>query len=92
MEDKEEDVENEEDGEEHVYQTLDRRQNSSLTESVYALPLKAKVRNYRRSCYYVHEGFSVACCMLIMLSLKNATIKSIKMIIEPVRGDYWSLD
>ncbi|XP_063324754.1 centrosomal protein of 89 kDa isoform X1 [Pelmatolapia mariae] len=42
LEDKEQEVVDEEDGEEHVYHTLDRRQNSSLTESVYALPLKAK--------------------------------------------------
>uniref|UniRef100_A0A668W3V8 Centrosomal protein 89 n=1 Tax=Oreochromis aureus TaxID=47969 RepID=A0A668W3V8_OREAU len=59
LEDKEQEVVDEEDGEDHVYHTLDRRQNSSLTESVYALPLKAKVRNCRKSLYYVHEGFSV---------------------------------
>uniref|UniRef100_A0A3Q4GJ88 Centrosomal protein 89 n=1 Tax=Neolamprologus brichardi TaxID=32507 RepID=A0A3Q4GJ88_NEOBR len=53
LEDKEQEVVDEEDGEEHVYHTLDRRQNSSLTESVYALPLKAKVRSCRKSLYYV---------------------------------------
>ncbi|XP_035538101.1 centrosomal protein of 89 kDa [Morone saxatilis] len=41
-EDREEEVENEEDGEEHVYQSLDRRENCSITEPVYALPLKPK--------------------------------------------------
>lgn len=66
LEDKEQEVVDEEDGEDHVYHTLDRRQNSSLTESVYALPLKAKVRNCRKSLYYVHEGFSVDCCMLLI--------------------------
>uniref|UniRef100_A0A3P8QQA3 Uncharacterized protein n=1 Tax=Astatotilapia calliptera TaxID=8154 RepID=A0A3P8QQA3_ASTCA len=53
LEDKEQEVVDEEDGEEHVYHTLDRRQNSSLTESVYALPLKTKVRSCRKSLYYV---------------------------------------
>ncbi|XP_069546394.1 centrosomal protein of 89 kDa isoform X1 [Brachyistius frenatus] len=33
-------MENEEDGEDHVYQTLDRRESCSVTEPVYALPLK----------------------------------------------------
>ncbi|XP_051235570.1 centrosomal protein of 89 kDa isoform X3 [Dicentrarchus labrax] len=41
-EDREEEVENEEDGEEHVYQSLDRREDCSITEPVYALPLKPK--------------------------------------------------
>lgn len=66
LEDKEQEVVDEEDGEEHVYHTLDRRQNSSLTESVYALPLKTKVRSCRKSLYYVHEGFSVDCSMLLI--------------------------
>lgn len=66
LEDKEQEVVDEEDGEEHVYHTLDRRQNPSLTESLYALPLKAKVRSCRKSLYYVHEGFSVDCCMLLI--------------------------
>uniref|UniRef100_UPI0037E7A0F6 centrosomal protein of 89 kDa n=1 Tax=Semicossyphus pulcher TaxID=241346 RepID=UPI0037E7A0F6 len=42
LEDKEEEVEEEEDREEHVYQTLDRQENCSITEPVYALPLKPK--------------------------------------------------
>ncbi|XP_044055591.1 centrosomal protein of 89 kDa isoform X3 [Siniperca chuatsi] len=42
LEDKEKEVENEEDREEHVYQTLDRQENCSITEPVYALPLKPK--------------------------------------------------
>lgn len=66
LEDKEQEVVDEEDREEHVYHTLDRRQNSSLTEAVYALPLKAKVRSCRKSLYYVHEGFSVDCSMLLI--------------------------
>ncbi|XP_042340163.1 centrosomal protein of 89 kDa isoform X2 [Plectropomus leopardus] len=43
LEDKEEDVESEEDREEeHVYQTLDRREDCSITEPVYSTPLKPK--------------------------------------------------
>uniref|UniRef100_A0A8D0A2J5 Centrosomal protein 89 n=1 Tax=Sander lucioperca TaxID=283035 RepID=A0A8D0A2J5_SANLU len=49
LEDKEEEeVESEEDREEHVYQTLDRPENCPITEPVYSLPLKAKVRFYRK--------------------------------------------
>ncbi|XP_044222813.1 centrosomal protein of 89 kDa [Thunnus albacares] len=41
LEDKEEEEEeNEESREEHVYQSLDRQENCSVTEPVYALPLK----------------------------------------------------
>lgn len=51
LEDKEEEVENEEDREEHVYQTLDRQENWSVTEPVYALPLKPlKVRESQLLC------------------------------------------
>lgn len=46
MEDREEELENEEDREEHVYQTLDGREISSIAEQVYAVPLKPKVRFY----------------------------------------------
>lgn len=42
--DKEEEVENEDYGEEHVYQTLDSGDNCSNTAPVYALPLKLKVK------------------------------------------------
>ncbi|KAA8595999.1 hypothetical protein FQN60_011290 [Etheostoma spectabile] len=43
LEDKEEEeVESEEDREEHVYHTLGRPENCSITEPVYSLPLKAK--------------------------------------------------
>ncbi|XP_008296140.1 centrosomal protein of 89 kDa [Stegastes partitus] len=42
LEDKEEEAEDEEDGEEHVYQTLERPENCSITEPVYTLPLKTK--------------------------------------------------
>lgn len=42
--DREETVENEDDREEHVYQTLDCGNNCSTTEPVYALPLKLKVK------------------------------------------------
>lgn len=38
-------VEDEEEGEEHVYQTLDRKDHFAVTEPVYTLPIKAKVRN-----------------------------------------------
>ncbi|CAJ1048484.1 LOW QUALITY PROTEIN: multidrug resistance-associated protein 9-like [Xyrichtys novacula] len=44
LEDREEEVEAEEEKEEHVYQTLDRQQNNSVTEPVYAVPLKPKSR------------------------------------------------
>ncbi|KAG7236958.1 hypothetical protein INR49_032965 [Caranx melampygus] len=44
LEDKEEALENEEGREDHTYQTLDRGDNCSVTEPVYALPLKAKTR------------------------------------------------
>uniref|UniRef100_A0A3Q1F7Q5 Centrosomal protein 89 n=1 Tax=Acanthochromis polyacanthus TaxID=80966 RepID=A0A3Q1F7Q5_9TELE len=42
LEDKEEEAENEEDGEEHVYQTLERPENCSITEPIYSLPLKTQ--------------------------------------------------
>nr|XP_046257231.1 centrosomal protein of 89 kDa isoform X3 [Scatophagus argus] len=42
LEEKEEEADNEDDREEHVYQTLDRQENCSITEPVYALPLKLK--------------------------------------------------
>lgn len=41
---KEEEVENEDDREEHVYQTLDSGDNCSNTGPVYALPFKLKVK------------------------------------------------
>ncbi|XP_039994276.1 centrosomal protein of 89 kDa isoform X3 [Xiphias gladius] len=50
LEDKEEEVENEEDREDHIYQTLDRGETGetgetcSVTDPVYALPLKPKTR------------------------------------------------
>lgn len=58
LEDKEEEVVNEEDREEHVYQTLDRRENCSITEPVYALPLKLKVRFYRKVSLLCVNKFS----------------------------------
>ncbi|XP_049458276.1 centrosomal protein of 89 kDa isoform X1 [Epinephelus fuscoguttatus] len=42
LEDQEDEVESEEDKEEHVYQTLDRREDCSIREPVYSLPLKPK--------------------------------------------------
>ncbi|XP_074523232.1 centrosomal protein of 89 kDa [Halichoeres trimaculatus] len=42
LEDKEERVQAEEDGEEHVYQTLERHETNSDTEPVYAVSLKLK--------------------------------------------------
>ncbi|KAK2853475.1 hypothetical protein Q5P01_006136 [Channa striata] len=46
LEDQEEDndVQNKDDGEEHVYQTLDSRDRCSVTGPVYALPLNLKTR------------------------------------------------
>lgn len=45
----EEEVENESDKEEHVYQSLDRQENWPLTEPVYSLPIKLpKVRIYKK--------------------------------------------
>ncbi|XP_034426783.1 centrosomal protein of 89 kDa isoform X1 [Hippoglossus hippoglossus] len=43
-EEEEEDEEDEEDREDHIYQTLDRGDTCSLTEPVYAVPLKPKTR------------------------------------------------
>ncbi|XP_068455534.1 centrosomal protein of 89 kDa isoform X2 [Clinocottus analis] len=40
LEDKEEEMESEDDGEEHVYQTLDREVICSITEPIYSVPLK----------------------------------------------------
>uniref|UniRef100_A0A8C4GUZ3 Centrosomal protein 89 n=1 Tax=Dicentrarchus labrax TaxID=13489 RepID=A0A8C4GUZ3_DICLA len=57
-EDREEEVENEEDGEEHVYQSLDRREDCSITEPVYALPLKPKVRSYGKDLIVMCEQVS----------------------------------
>ncbi|XP_028258606.1 centrosomal protein of 89 kDa isoform X2 [Parambassis ranga] len=37
-----EEVEDKEEGEEHVYQTLDRKDNFTVTEPVYTLPIKSK--------------------------------------------------
>ncbi|XP_073320959.1 centrosomal protein of 89 kDa [Pagrus major] len=45
LEDRDEESENEEDREEHIYHTLDRQEDCSIIEPVYALPLK--VRFYR---------------------------------------------
>ncbi|XP_056268877.1 centrosomal protein of 89 kDa isoform X2 [Pseudoliparis swirei] len=42
LEDKEEELESEEDREEHVYQTLEREVNCSITEPIYSVPLKPK--------------------------------------------------
>lgn len=44
LENREDEVQAEEDREEHVYQTLDRREDNSGTEPVYAVSLKLKVR------------------------------------------------
>ncbi|XP_036952214.1 centrosomal protein of 89 kDa isoform X1 [Acanthopagrus latus] len=43
LEDREEESENEEDREEHIYHTLDRQEDCSTIEPVYALPLKTSV-------------------------------------------------
>ncbi|KAM8762141.1 centrosomal protein of 89 kDa isoform 2-T2 [Acanthopagrus schlegelii] len=43
LEDREEESENEEDREEHIYHTLDRQEDCSIIEPVYALPLKTSV-------------------------------------------------
>ncbi|XP_037550046.1 centrosomal protein of 89 kDa [Nematolebias whitei] len=42
LENREEDMDNGEDGEEHVYQTLDRREHLRVTECVHDLPAEAK--------------------------------------------------
>ncbi|XP_071344372.1 centrosomal protein of 89 kDa isoform X2 [Trachinotus anak] len=44
LEDKQQELDNEEDEEDHIYQTLDRGETCSITEPVYALPLKAKTK------------------------------------------------
>ncbi|XP_023285370.1 centrosomal protein of 89 kDa-like [Seriola lalandi dorsalis] len=44
LEDKEEELENEEEREDHIYQTLDRGETCSITDPVYALPVKAKTK------------------------------------------------
>lgn len=44
LEDREEELENEEDREEHIYHTLDRQEDCSIIEPVYALPLKVRLR------------------------------------------------
>lgn len=48
VEDEVDEVENEEGREEHIYHSLDRRENCSATEPVYAQPLKLKVSFYRK--------------------------------------------
>lgn len=46
----EEELENERDKEEHVYQSLDRQENWPVTEPVYSLPIKLlKVRIYQKA-------------------------------------------
>ncbi|XP_024863719.1 centrosomal protein of 89 kDa isoform X2 [Kryptolebias marmoratus] len=44
LEDREEDMDNREDGEEHVYQTLDRRERFGASECVRDLPVEAQSR------------------------------------------------
>lgn len=64
LEDKEEEVENEEDREEHVYQTLNRGRTCSATEPVYAVPIKHKVRFYRKislTCYSKNNTGVIDC-------------------------------
>lgn len=43
-------MDNREDGEEHVYQTLDRREHLGVSERVRDLPVEAKVRRHREVC------------------------------------------
>nr|XP_043885395.1 centrosomal protein of 89 kDa isoform X1 [Solea senegalensis] len=47
LEDKEDKVQDEEDGEDHIYQTLDGGVTCSITEPLYALPLKSKTETTR---------------------------------------------
>lgn len=52
MEAKKEESGNEEDREDHVYQSLERQENNLVTEPVYALPHKQlKVRFCRKVLY-----------------------------------------
>lgn len=59
LENREEDMDNGEDGEEHVYQTLDRQERLRVTECVHDLPAEAKVRKHRKSG--VSRNFILAC-------------------------------
>ena len=59
FEDREEEVESEEDEEEHVYQTLERQENLTVSKTVCDPKLNPKVRKYRRSfclCVNVYQN------------------------------------
>uniref|UniRef100_A0A8D3C3K5 Centrosomal protein 89 n=1 Tax=Scophthalmus maximus TaxID=52904 RepID=A0A8D3C3K5_SCOMX len=54
-------VEDEEDGDDHIYQTLDRGEPCPVTEPVYALPLKPKVGLVRKVLLLFKKPFCATC-------------------------------
>lgn len=77
LEDKEEEVENEEDREDHIYQTLDRGETGetgetcSVTDPVYALPLKPKVGFYKKILLLCVSKFLMRMLVLIISIVKT---------------------